>query len=44
VRRRMARGKDWQELVPEPVAGVIKAINGEERIKAVVAQQHDRMH
>ena len=44
VRRRMARGKDWQELVPEPVAGVIKAINGEERVKAVVAQQHDRMH
>ena len=43
VRRRMAEGKDWQELVPEPVAGVIKAINGEERVKAVVAQ-HGRRH
>lgn len=43
VRRRMAEGEDWQELVPEQVAGVIKAINGEERVKAVVAQ-HDRRH
>jgi nicotinamide-nucleotide adenylyltransferase len=43
VRRRMAEGEDWQELVPEPVAGVIKAINGEDRVKAIVTQ-HDRRH
>ena len=43
VRRRMGEGEDWQELVPEPVAGVIKAINGEDRVKAIVTQ-HDRRH
>lgn len=33
IRRRIAEGKKWQHLVPEPVAEVIKEIKGEERIK-----------
>ena len=42
VRRRMAEGEDWQELVPAPVAKAIKAINGVERVKAVA--QRDYRH
>ena len=45
VRRRMAEGEDWQELVPTQVAAAIKAINGEERVKAIVAQRdHGGIH
>jgi nicotinamide-nucleotide adenylyltransferase len=44
VRRRMAEGGDWQELVPAPVAKAIKAINGVERVKAVTTQRDKDHH
>lgn len=46
VRRRMAEGgDDWQELVPAPVARVIKEMNGVERVKAISAQHSkERRH
>ena len=37
VRRRIRSGEDWKSLVPEAVAGVIKRINGVERIKTITA-------
>lgn len=42
VRRRMAEGEKWQELVPAPVAKVIGQIGGVERVRAVA--QHDHPH
>lgn len=46
VRRRMAEEEDgdWQELVPAPVASVIKEMNGVERVKAVSAHREERRH
>lgn len=41
VRRRMAEGEDWEELVPAPVARIIKEIEGVGRVKAVFG---DKMH
>lgn len=43
VRRRMASGEKWQELVPRPVADVIKEIGGIERIKSI-AEKHSPGH
>jgi nicotinamide-nucleotide adenylyltransferase len=40
VRRRMAEGEKWQELVPAPVAKAIKQIDGVERVKAVAQRDH----
>lgn len=42
VRRRMAEGEKWQELVPAPVARAIKQIDGVERVRAIA--QHDHVH
>ena len=39
VRRRMVAGEKWQELVPGPVAEVIKKIKGVERVKSI-AEKH----
>jgi nicotinamide-nucleotide adenylyltransferase len=39
VRRRMAEGEDWEELVPAPVARTIRGIAGIERVKAVSGQK-----
>lgn len=33
VRRRMISGEKWQELVPVPVAEIIREINGVQRVK-----------
>ncbi len=33
IRRRMAEGEDWQQLVPGAVVKIIKEIKGEERIR-----------
>ncbi|RLF62004.1 MAG: nicotinamide-nucleotide adenylyltransferase, partial [Thermoplasmata archaeon] len=33
IRRRMAEGKEWQNLVPDAVAKIIKELDGEERVK-----------
>jgi nicotinamide-nucleotide adenylyltransferase len=40
VRRRMAEGEKWQELVPAAVAKVIEQIDGVERVKAVTQQDY----
>ncbi len=40
VRRRMAEGEDWQELVPAAVARIINEIGGVARIKAVAGREH----
>lgn len=40
VRRRMAEGEKWQELVPAAVAKAIKEIDGVERVKAVAEREH----
>jgi nicotinamide-nucleotide adenylyltransferase len=42
VRRRMAEGGNWQELVPAPVAKAVKEIGGVERVKAVAQREHMR--
>jgi nicotinamide-nucleotide adenylyltransferase len=42
VRRRMAEGGDWQELVPAPVARAVKEIGGVQRVKAVAQREHMR--
>jgi|SRR5581483_390725 len=39
VRRRMASGEKWQELVPKPVAETIKEVGGVERVKSI-AEKH----
>lgn len=45
VRRRMAEGAGWEELVPLPVAKIIKEIRGVERVKAVSTHgTHDHRH
>ena len=36
VRRRIANDEQWEDLVPEPVAEIIKDINGVKRIKQSV--------
>jgi nicotinamide-nucleotide adenylyltransferase len=40
VRRRMAQGGDWEELVPAAVAKAIKEIDGVARVKAVASKEH----
>lgn len=35
VRRRIIEGEDWESLVPRPVARIIRAINGVDRIKRI---------
>lgn len=35
IRRRMAAGEKWRDLVPAPVERIIKEINGIERVKAI---------
>ncbi len=40
VRRRMAQGDDWEELVPAPAARAIKEIDGIARVKAVAERDH----
>jgi nicotinamide-nucleotide adenylyltransferase len=35
IRRRMAAGEKWQDLVPAPVERIMKEINGIERVKAI---------
>jgi nicotinamide-nucleotide adenylyltransferase len=40
VRRRMAQGEDWEELVPAAVAKAIKEIDGVARVKAVAGREH----
>lgn len=40
VRRRMAEGGDWEELVPAAVAKAIKEIGGVARVKAVAGREH----
>ncbi|WP_415281913.1 nicotinamide-nucleotide adenylyltransferase [Candidatus Nitrososphaera sp. FF02] len=42
VRRRMAEGGNWQELVPAPVARAVKEIGGVQRVKAVAQREHMR--
>lgn len=45
VRRRMAEGEDWEELVPAPVATIVKKIGGVERVKAISTHgAHERRH
>ena len=44
VRRRMADGEQWQELVPKSVAETIKEIDGVKRIKALATQQFGLPH
>jgi nicotinamide-nucleotide adenylyltransferase len=40
VRRRMAKGKNWQELVSAPVAKFLIEIEGVERVRAVMQSNH----
>jgi nicotinamide-nucleotide adenylyltransferase len=40
IRSRMASGGKWQDLVPAPVAKIIKEINGVERVKAIAERMH----
>lgn len=40
VRRRMAEGGDWEELVPAAVAKAIKEMDGVARVKAVAGREH----
>jgi nicotinamide-nucleotide adenylyltransferase len=44
VRRRMAEGEDWEELVPVPVARTIREIAGIERVKAISGQKMPGRH
>ena len=45
VRRRMAEGEDWEELVPAPVATIVKKIGGVERVRAISTHgAHERRH
>ena len=42
IRRRMGSGEKWEELVPKPVANIIRQIDGVERIKAIAEREmHD---
>jgi nicotinamide-nucleotide adenylyltransferase len=36
VRKRMASGETWEDLVPVPVSKVIKEIKGAERVRALL--------
>jgi nicotinamide-nucleotide adenylyltransferase len=40
VRRRMAQGEDWEELVPAAVARAVKEMDGVARVKAVAGREH----
>lgn len=40
VRKKMAAGEAWENLVPAPVALIIKEINGVERVKAIAERTH----
>jgi nicotinamide-nucleotide adenylyltransferase len=40
IRRKMAMGEKWEGLVPEPVAKIIKEMNGVERVKAIAERNH----
>ncbi|MEO9295083.1 MAG: nicotinamide-nucleotide adenylyltransferase [Nitrososphaera sp.] len=42
VRRRMAHEEDWEELVPVPVAKIIREIQGVQRVRAIA--MHERHH
>lgn len=45
VRRRIAEGADWEELVPPPVARIVKEIRGVERVKTISMHgTHERRH
>lgn len=40
IRSRMATGGKWEDLVPAPVARIVKEINGVERAKAIAEHTH----
>jgi nicotinamide-nucleotide adenylyltransferase len=40
IRSRMAAGENWEDLVPAPVAKIIKEIGGVERVKAIAERGH----
>jgi nicotinamide-nucleotide adenylyltransferase len=40
IRNRMAAGERWENLVPAPVARIIKEINGVKRVKAIAERAH----
>lgn len=45
VRRRMAEGEGWEELVPIPVARIIKGMHGDERVRVISRHgMHERHH
>ena len=35
VRKRIIEGKNWEELLPKTVAGYVKQIKGEERMREI---------
>ncbi|MEM2122901.1 MAG: nicotinamide-nucleotide adenylyltransferase [Candidatus Bathyarchaeia archaeon] len=37
IRRRILEGEAWEELVPPPVAGFIKSIDGDRRIRVIAS-------
>lgn len=39
VRRRLAEGRPWEELVPEPVAAVVREVDGVRRVQTSLADQ-----
>jgi nicotinamide-nucleotide adenylyltransferase len=44
IRKKMAMGGRWQELVPAPVAKVISEIKGVERVKAIAERETHGRH
>jgi nicotinamide-nucleotide adenylyltransferase len=40
IRSKMAAGDKWEDLVPAPVAKIIKEIGGVERVKAIAERGH----
>lgn len=44
VRRRMAQGEDWEELVPAPVAKIIREIQGVQRVMAIATHGTHEHH
>jgi nicotinamide-nucleotide adenylyltransferase len=41
IRRRILSGEDWEKLVPDAVAGVIREIGGVERIRQIARNDCD---
>jgi nicotinamide-nucleotide adenylyltransferase len=39
IRKRIAAGKEWKELVPPPVHDFIRSVNGEERIRQLMKKE-----